>query len=104
MAAFIVIELRRRNAILDLKLFRVPAFGGGSIVAWALSGGMFALFLYITLYVQDVVGYSPLHPGLVFVPLALLSFFVAPVSGRLLNYRPARLLLGGGLVLTAGGL
>ena len=83
MAAFVVIELRRENAMLDLSLFRVPAFGGVSIVAWALSASMFALFLYITLYVQDVLGFSPLQAGLRFLPITLLSFFVAPIGGQL---------------------
>jgi EmrB/QacA subfamily drug resistance transporter len=105
MIAFIAIELRRGDAaMLDLKLFRVPAFGGVSIVAWALSAGMFAMFLYITLYVQDVLGYSPLQAGLRFLPVTLLSFFVAPISGQLLKRLPARVLLGGGLVVVGVGL
>src|SRR5947208_3237773 len=69
LVAFIVIELRRENAMLDLSLFRKPAFAGVSIVAMALSAGMFALFLYITLYMQDVLGYSPLETGVRFLPL-----------------------------------
>jgi EmrB/QacA subfamily drug resistance transporter len=104
MSAFIVIELRRRNAMLDLTLFRVPAFGGVSIVAWALSAGMFAMFLYITLYVQDVLGFSPLGAGLRFLPVTLLSFFVAPISGQLLKRVPARILLGVGLIVVGVGL
>jgi MFS family permease len=94
-----VIEMRRENAMLDLSLFRKPAFAGVSIVAFALSGGMFALFLYITLYVQDVLGHSPLQAGLIFLPLTLLSFFVAPVAGKLSARIPIRVLLGVGLTL-----
>ena len=52
MVAFVVIELRRENAMLDLSLFRKPSFTGVSIVAFALSAGMFAMFLYLTLYIQ----------------------------------------------------
>ncbi len=104
MAAFIVIELRRENAMLDLSLFRVPAFGGVSIVAWALSASMFALFLYLTLYVQDILGFSPLEAGLRFLPITLLSFFVAPIGGQLLKRWPARALLGVGLILVGIGL
>jgi EmrB/QacA subfamily drug resistance transporter len=104
MAAFIGIEMRRENAMLDLGLFRVPAFGGVSIVAWALSASMFAMFLYLTLYVQDVLGYSPLQSGLRFLPITLLSFVVAPIGGQLLKRWPARWLLGGGLVLVGVGL
>jgi EmrB/QacA subfamily drug resistance transporter len=103
-AAFIVIELRRDNAMLDLSLFRVPAFGGVSIAAWALSAGMFAMFLYLTLYIQDVLGYSPLQAGLRFLPVTLLSFFVAPIGGQLLKRWPARMLLGVGLILVGVGL
>ncbi len=104
MAAFIVIELRRENAMLDLSLFRVPAFGGVSIVAWALSASMFALFLYLTLYMQDILGFSPLEAGLRFLPITLLSFFVAPIGGQLPKRWPARALLGVGLILVGVGL
>jgi EmrB/QacA subfamily drug resistance transporter len=104
LVAFMTIELRRDNAMLDLSLFRVPAFGGVSIVAWALSAGMFAMFLYLTLYVQDILGYSPLQAGLCFLPITLLSFFVAPIGGQLLKRWPARLPLGVGLVLVGVGL
>ena len=104
MAAFVVIELRRENAMLDLSLFRVPAFGGVSIVAWALSASMFALFLYLTLYIQDILGFTPLEAGLRFLPITLLSFFVAPIGGQLLKRWPARALLGVGLLLVGVGL
>ena len=69
--------------MLDLALFRKPAFCGVSIVAFTLSASMFSMFLYLTLYIQDILGYSPLQAGLRFLPLTLVSFFVAPISGRL---------------------
>ena len=104
LVAFLVIELRRENAMLDLSLFRKPAFTGVSIVAMALSAGMFSLFLYVTLYMQDVLGYSPLEAGLRFLPLTLVSFFVAPVAGRLSARVPVRALLGVGLAIVGTGL
>jgi EmrB/QacA subfamily drug resistance transporter len=104
MLAFVIIEMRSRNAMLDLKLFRVPAFGGVSIVAFTLSAGMFAMFLYLTLYMQDVLGYGPLEAGLRFLPITFLSFIVAPISGKLLNYVQARVLLGVGLIAVGVGL
>ena len=64
--------------MLDLALFRRPAFTGANIVAFALSGSIFAMFLYLTLYVQDVLGFSPLQAGLRFLPITLLSFFSRP--------------------------
>jgi predicted MFS family arabinose efflux permease len=85
--------------MLDLTLFRKPAFAGVSIVAFALSASMFSLFLYITLYIQDVLGHSPLSAGVIFLPLTVLSFFVAPISGKLTSFIPIRALLGVGLTL-----
>ena len=102
--AFVVIELRRENAMLDLSLFRNPSFTGVSIVAFTLSAGMFAMFLYLTLYIQDVLAYSPLEAGVRFLPLTVLSFVVAPISGRLLHRFPARVLMGTGLILVGLGL
>jgi DNA repair protein RecN (Recombination protein N) len=104
LVAFVAIEMRRTHAMLDLRLFRVPAFGGVSIVAWALSAGMFAMFLYITLYVQDVLGFGPLDAGVRFLPVTLLSFFVAPIAGNLLNRIQARFMLGIGLIVVGVGL
>ncbi len=104
MGAFVVIEMRRENAMLDLGLFRVASFGGVSIVAWALSASMFAMFLYLTLYIQDILDFTPLQAGLRFLPVTLLSFFVAPIGGQLLKRWPARALLGAGLILVGIGL
>ncbi len=100
LAAFVVVERRRREPMLDFALFRVPTFAGAQIVAFVISAGMFAQFLYLTLYLQNVLGYSPVQAGLRFLPLSLPSFFVAPIAGRLSSRLPARLLIGGGLALT----
>ena len=83
----------------DLALFRKPSFAGAAIVAFTLSASMFSMFLYLTLYIQNVLGFSPLEAGLRFLPLTLLSFFVAPFAGRLAARVPIRVLLGGGLLL-----
>jgi EmrB/QacA subfamily drug resistance transporter len=104
LVAFLIVEARQEHAMLDLSLFRKPAFTGVSVVAWALSAGMFAMFLYVTLYIQDVLGYSPLEAGVRFLPITLLSFFVAPIAGRLTGRVPARVLLGLGLILVGVGL
>ncbi len=82
----------------------LPSFSGVSIVAFSLSAGMFSLFLYLTLYIQDVLEFSPLEAGLIFLPLTLLSFLLAPISARLSNRIPFRALMGAGLFLTGLGL
>lgn len=98
--AFVSIQLRAERPTFDLRLFRVPAFTGAQIVAFAISAGMFSQFLYLTLYLQNVLGYSPLGAGLRFLPLSLLAFVVSPLAGRLSVRMPVRFLLGGGLALT----
>jgi EmrB/QacA subfamily drug resistance transporter len=101
---FVIVERRQQRPMLDLTLFQKPAFAGASIVAFAVSASMFSMFLYLTLYIQDVLGYGPLQAGLRFLPVTLLSFFVAPIAGRLSVRVPVRLLLGSGLLLVSGGL
>ncbi|HWX75015.1 MAG TPA: DHA2 family efflux MFS transporter permease subunit, partial [Solirubrobacteraceae bacterium] len=104
LALFVVVERRQRRPMLDLTLFRRRAFAGASTTALTVSASMFAMFLYLTLYVQDVLRYSPLHAGLRFLPVTLVSFAVAPFAGRLSVRIPVRLLLGFGLLLVSAGL
>ncbi|HEV7483568.1 MAG TPA: MFS transporter [Solirubrobacterales bacterium] len=104
LAAFVTIELRSEHPMLDLSLFRKPAFNGVSAVAFGLSAGMFAMFLYLTIYMQGVLDFSPLEAGLRFLPLTVLGFIVAPISGILSNKIPIRVLLGTGLAVVGIGL
>ena len=60
---------------------------------------MFSQFLYLTLYLQNVLGYSPIQAGLRFLPLSLLAFVTAPIAGRLSARAPVRLLIGVGMGL-----
>jgi EmrB/QacA subfamily drug resistance transporter len=102
--AFILIEARSNHPILDLGLFRKPAFNGVSAVAFGLSAGMFAMFLYLTIYMQGVLDYSPLETGLHFLPLTVLSFVASPIAGKLSHRVPIRVLVGLGLGLVGIGL
>lgn len=99
LCAFVVVELRQASPMFDLSLFRVPTFTGAQITAFTISAGMFSQFLYLTLYLQDVLGDSPLGAGVRFLPLSVVSFFSAPLAGRLSARMPVRILLGGGLTL-----
>jgi EmrB/QacA subfamily drug resistance transporter len=104
LTAFVAIERRVREPMLPLELFRRPAFTGVQIAAFAVSGSMFALFLYLTLYLQNYLGLSPLEAGLRYLPITVASFVVAPVAGALLSRVPARLMLGIGLLGAGAGL
>jgi hypothetical protein len=90
--------------MLDLALFRTPAFAGAQITAFAISSSIFAMFLYLTLYLQNVLGYSPFEAGLRFLPVSLMAFALAPLAGKLSAQVPVRLLLGSGLALVGAGL
>ncbi len=102
--AFVAVEARSRHPMLELGLFRKPAFNGVSAVAFGLSAGMFAMFLYLTIYMQGVLGYSPLETGLHFLPLTVLSFVASPIAGKLSHRVPIRVLVGLGLGLVGVGL
>jgi EmrB/QacA subfamily drug resistance transporter len=103
-AAFLVFELRQARPMFDLTLFRKPTFSGVSIAAFTLSASLFAMFLYITLYLQNILGYSPLQTGVRFLPITMIGLFLAPVAGRLAARKSPRWFLGGGIALVAAGL
>lgn len=104
LAAFIAIERRFPQPMLPLGLFRKPTFTGVQIAAFAISGSMFALFLYLTLYLQNYLELSPFEAGLRYLPLTVVSFFVAGAAGSMLSRVPARLMLAAGLALAGVGL
>ncbi len=101
---FYVSQVVQDNAMFDLSLFRKPTFTGAAVVAFAISASMFAMFLYLTLYLQTVLNLSPLQTGLRFLPTTLLSFVVAAIAGNLSARVPVRLLLSLGLALVGAGL
>ena len=103
--AFLSIErVLGDRAMFDLKLLRKPTFSGGLIAAFALSGGLFALFLFLTLYMQDVLRYSALQTGLRFLVLSGGILLTSGLAGRLSAQVPIRLLISPGLVLVGVGL
>jgi EmrB/QacA subfamily drug resistance transporter len=104
LVAFVVVERRVSEPMLPLGLFRNRAFTGVQLAAFAVSGSMFALFLYLTLYLQSYLGLSPLEAGIRYLPVTLASFVVAPLAGALLSRVPARVMLSVGLGLTGIGL
>lgn len=104
LVAFLMVERRSEHPMLELSLFRKPAFVGASLAAFVLSASMFAMFLYLTLYIQNILGYSALESGLRFLPTTILSFLVAPVAGKLAERLGIRWFVGVGLLFVATGL
>jgi EmrB/QacA subfamily drug resistance transporter len=103
LAVFIVAEWRQNDPMLDLTLFKRPAMCGVSLSAFTLSSSIFALFLYLTLYIQDDLGFGPLAAGVRFLPLTVLAFIVSPIAGKLTVRVQTRILLGSGLFLISIG-
>jgi EmrB/QacA subfamily drug resistance transporter len=102
--AFVVVELRQTRPTFDLSLFRKPGFTGVSVGTFAIGGGMFALLPYLTLYLQNDLGYSPFGGGLRLLPLTVLSFLVPFIFRGPVQKLPPGVVLGAGLAITASGI
>jgi EmrB/QacA subfamily drug resistance transporter len=99
LAAWVPVEQRRRSPMLDVALFRSRSFSGIMLCAVLLNGAAFSANLYTSLWLQSILGLSPLQGGLVFIPLSAVSFAVAAGAGRFSQTLPPRFVLGGGLAL-----
>ncbi|HEY5303682.1 MAG TPA: MFS transporter [Acidimicrobiales bacterium] len=102
--AFVFIELHQTRPMFDLSLFRKPGFSGVSLGTFAVGGGMFALIPYLTLYLQNDLGYSPLGGGLRLLPMTVLTFLVPFIFRSPINRFPPGVVLGGGIAVTAVGI
>jgi EmrB/QacA subfamily drug resistance transporter len=90
LVGIIVVEPRRREPLLDLRFFKSAPFAG-SIVIVTLAFAAFGAFLFLnTLYLQDARGFSAIHAGLETLPLAVVTMFVSPLSGRIVGRRGPR--------------
>ncbi len=97
LAAFVVLEKRQRLPMLDLSLFKIPSFVGANVVALLVSLGMFGVFFFVSLYVQNVLGFSPTKSGAIFLPMTILIILIAPIAGKLSDRIGGRWLMGGGM-------
>lgn len=104
LAAFVAIELRADHPMLDVRLFRRRAFAGTAAVAFVQSVALYPMFLFLAIYFQDVLGYTPFETGLRLLPVTVTLFVLAPISGRLTAHVSLRTLLTAGLVLIGAGL
>jgi EmrB/QacA subfamily drug resistance transporter len=83
LTAFVVLERRSHAPIVDFTFFKSRSFLGANVVAFAISFGMFAVFFFLALYMQNILGYSPLETGVRFLPSTLVIMVAGPLSGRL---------------------
>jgi len=104
LAAFAFLETRTRQPLMDFSIFRTRAIGASNLIGLLTGAALFSMFFFVTLYMQNVLGYSPLKAGLSYLPLAIGIILAAGVASQLTTRLGVRPVLFSGLVLVAGGL
>jgi EmrB/QacA subfamily drug resistance transporter len=101
LAAFLALERRQKVPMLDLSLFRNRTFTGANATMLLVAMSMFGVFFYVSLFVQNVLRYSPVQAGASFLPMTLCIIFFAPVAGKLSDRVGGRWLMSGGMLLVS---
>jgi len=104
LAVFVLLERHQRLPMLDLSLFANKTFAGANGVMLLVGLAMFGVFFYVSLYVQQVLGYSATQAGASFLPWTLLIIVLAPQAGRISDKIGSRSLVAGGMVVLTGSL
>jgi EmrB/QacA subfamily drug resistance transporter len=104
LGAFVLLELRQQRPMLDVSLFRRPAFLGVQLATFCIGAGMFAVFPFLSIYLQDILGNSPLGAGLRFLPITIFVFIVPLATRRLAGRAPMWALLSTSLAIVSFGL
>ena len=104
LGAFVAIEARVAEPMLPLRYFRNRSFTGAQLAAFAISASFFAIFLYTTLYLQQILGLSAIEAGLCYLPGTITMLFVSAGTSSLGAKVSARLMVAGGLALVAVGM
>jgi EmrB/QacA subfamily drug resistance transporter len=101
LGAFVVIERRRREPMLPLDLFRSGTYTGANLVVLLVALAMFGVFFFVSLYMQNILGYSAVQAGAAFLPMTILIILVAPIAGRASDRIGSRGLMTAGMSLLA---
>lgn len=101
LAAFVLLERRQRDPMLPLELFRSGTYTGANLVVLLVALAMFGVFFFLSLYMQNILGYSPVQTGAAFLPMTILIILVAPVAGKTSDRIGSRGLMTAGMVLIA---
>jgi len=104
MAAFVVVEARTQHPMVDLNLLRSRVFGGGTVTMMLWAFGIFGIYFFTSIYLQDILGFSPTKAGLAFVPMALCLAAAASVAGPIYTRLGAHRTVAGGMAMMAVGL
>jgi EmrB/QacA subfamily drug resistance transporter len=104
LAAFVANELRHRNPLAPLSIFRINGLGFSNVTQLVAFAGFLAVFFYLTLYMQNVLGYSAIQTGAAYLPLCFAIGIAAGISSQLLSRIGTRPVIVGGAVIAAGGM
>jgi EmrB/QacA subfamily drug resistance transporter len=102
--ALVIWELRAREPMLPMRLFRSPSFAGGNAATLLMFGALFSAVFFMAQFLQTTLGLSPFQAGLRLVPWTGTVFIVAPIAGALVERVGERPLIVGGLLMQAVGL
>jgi EmrB/QacA subfamily drug resistance transporter len=102
--AFVAIELRSAAPLVPFRIFRLRTLTGANIVGTLLGASLFSMFFFISLYMQQVLGYSPIHAGLSYLPLAVTIIVAAGLGGQLVTRFGFKPILAAGMLFVALGL
>ena len=103
-AAFVWIELRSRAPLVRFRIFRLRTLTGANVVGVLLGASLFSMFFFISLYMQQVLGYSAIHAGLSYLPLALTIIVAAGLGGQLVTRFGFKWILAAGMAFVSVGL
>ena len=103
LCAFVAVEARVAHPMLPLRFFRNPSFTGAQVGAFGISASLFAMWLYMTLYLQQILGLSAIEAGLVYLPGTILNFLVAGATASVGQKVSPRVLIAAGLALIGAG-
>jgi len=103
-AAFVAIELRSAAPLVPFRIFRIRTLTGANVVGILLGASLFSMFFFVSLYMQQVLGYSPIHAGLSYLPLAVTIIVAAGVGGQLVTRFGFKPILAAGMLFVALGL
>ncbi len=103
-AAFVVVEARTAHPMVELKLLRSRVFGGGTVTMMLWAFGIFGIYFFTSIYLQDILGFSPTKAGLAFVPMALCLAAAASVAGPVHARLGAHRTVAAGIAMMAVGL
>ena len=104
LVAFVLVELRAENPVLNVRFFKLPAFAGSTVLAFTSYFGIFSIFFFVALYLEEVGSTSPFSLALDFIPMTVGMVLASAFTGRWVSWRGPRVPMMTGCVLAGTGI